>query len=275
MLHETLGERLNQILIITNGSRNEELYRKIAEIAKHLTIRLNISIHTDHVDMAHILKLIENLSGNINMKFSLMFNPDKRDFVHEIYETLFECRKNFWFNMNVVTLRDEDRVDPRYTPEDFAWQKKAVAQFNALVKSLASQFPPRKKPAHSRTVIRDIEDNGEIKTVPSKNRTLELADGLLAFKDMYCVAHAAVLYIEPSGSCRGMVCGDDKAICNIFKKNALLNFRDNLIHYVKCTRRVCGCSANDPIPKFASEEDAKKFVEFAQKKQTALFNAAQ
>lgn len=272
MLHETLGERLNRILIITNGSRNKDLYKNLAVLSKSANIRMLISLHTDHVEMNHILELIENLSADIEMNFALMFNPDKREFVHEIYDMMFVCRKKYWFGLNVVTLRDGDRVDPRYTPDDFAWQKKAVKQFNELVKSVASQFPPRKKPNHPWYVIRDIEDNGEIKTEKSKNRTLELAAGLLKFKGMWCIAHAATLRINANGRYMGMVCGDDRTIGDIYEKNSLYKLRDKLIHSVRCKHNVCGCAANDRIPKFASEEDAKKYVEFAQKRQAQLFD---
>lgn len=272
MLHETLRERLNWILIITNGSRNKSLYEKMFDLAKSVKITMQISIHTDHVEMPHILELIENLSENVNMHFALMFNPAKREFVHEIYDTMFEYRKKYWFSMNVVTLRDGARVDPRYTPEDFAWQKKAVKQFNELTKSLASKFPARRKSKYSNPVICDIDDNGDIKTVNFGNRTLALADGLLKFKGMYCIAHAALIRIQDSGRCKGMVCGDDKIICNIYEKNCFQAVRDKLIHSVRCTKGICGCAANDPIPKFALEEDAKKYVEFAQKRQAELFD---
>ena len=272
MLHETLKERLNRVYIITNGSRNNLLYRKILDLAKSIKILMIISIHTDHVEIDHILKLIEDLSGDIEMHFVLMFNPDKREMVHEIYEAMFECRKKFRFNMNVVTLRDDDRVDPRYTPDDFAWQKKAVKQFNELVKSVSSRFPALKQAKYSNPIIRIMEDNGEIKIIKNRNRTLDLADGLMKFKGMFCIAHSSVLRIEENGRCRGMVCGDDKTICNIYDKNCFQVIRDKLIHPVKCTHYICGCAANDVIPKFASEKDAKKYVEFAKKRQAELFS---
>lgn len=272
MLHEKLGKRLNRILIITNGSRNNALYEKIADLAQEISINMNISIHTDHVDMNHILELIDNLSADIKMNFSIMFNPDKREFVHEIYDMMFEARKKYWFQMAVITLRDGDQVDPRYTPEDFAWQKKTVKQFNELVKSVASQFPPRKNPSHAFHVIRDVEDNGKLKTEKQQNRTIELADGLLAFRGMHCIAHAALLRINANGRYLGMVCGDDHTIGNIYEENSILRLRDKLIHAVKCTKRVCGCSSNDKIPKFSFEADAKKYVAFAQKRQAELFD---
>lgn len=270
MFQERLGERINCILITTNGSRNMKLYQKILEFAKLVRFQLNISIHTDHVDMPHILELIENLSKDTVLQFELMFNPDKREMVYEIYDTLCEYRKKYWFNMNVVMLRDGDRVDPRYTPEDFAWQKKAMKQFNELVKSVASDFPPRKKVKHPKTVFRDIEDNGKVKTVKAGNRNLELIDGLLQYKGMYCIAFANILRIQDDGRCRGIICGDDPFIGNIFEENFITNVRDKLVHAVRCTHNICGCIGNDSVPKFASEEDAKKYVEFAQKRQAEL-----
>ena len=274
LLHQELGERLNEVVLITNGSRNQDLYEELADISKTVYINMGISIHTDHVDMNHILELIENLSADVNMNFALMFNPDKREMVHEIYEIMFEARKKFYFTFNVVTLRDGDRVDPRYTPEDFAWQKRAVEQFKELTQSVSKNFPPRRKAKYQNPIIRDVEDNGEMKTINGGNRTLELAGGLLQFKGMYCIGRASVLAIEETGTCRGMVCGDDPLIdVNIYEETNPEIFHDKfIIHSVKCNRRVCGCAANDPIPKFASEEDAKKFVEFAQKRQSLLFD---
>lgn len=272
MLHEKLGERLNRLSIITNGSRNKSLYGRIIDVAKYTKLNLKISIHTDHVKMDHILELIENLSADIDISFSLMFNPDKREFVHEIYDTMFEYRKKYQFSMNVVTIRDRDIVDPRYTQEDFDWQKQAIKKFNDLAKSVSAQFPPRKKAKNSDSVVRIIEDNGEIKTVKSVNRTVELASGLFRFKGMYCISHAVLLRVFENGDCKGMVCPNDKNDCNIFNEGSLMAYQDKLIHFVRCNQRNCGCAANDPIPKFALEEDAKKYVEFAQKRQAELFN---
>ena|GEM_PF-7131356 len=271
MLHETLGERLNTILVITNGSRNESFYRRLTDIAEVVDIRMNISIHTDHVDMSHILKLIENLSNDINMNFALMFNPDKREMVYKIYNTLFEYRKKYRFTLNIVALSDGDHIDPRHTKEDFAWRDEALKKINDLEKSVASEFPPRKKTKHVRKLIRDIEENSEVKTVPIVDRRTDYAKGLFELKGMYCIAQASVLRIYESGTCRGMVCPDDRTVYNIYDENCFKGARDKFIHAVICSQHSCVCSSNDKIPKFASAEDAKKYVEFAQKRQLELF----
>lgn len=272
MLHDKLGERLNRILIISNGSRNKSLYGRIVDLAKSANILILISIHTDHVEMKHILELIENLSSDIELSFALMFNPDKREMVHEIYDNMIDYRKKFQFYMKIDTLRDGDRIDPRYTPEDFAWQKNAIANFAAVARNFNSKFPERKKLKHLIQVFRDIEDNNEVKSVNAGDRNLEFNKGLFQFKNMYCVAHSSVLRIEETGDCRGMVCGADPFIGNIYKEDFFEKIYGKLIHFVKCDRQHCGCSVNDCIPKFASEKDAKKFVEFAQKRQMDLFD---
>lgn len=272
MLYETLRERLNKIIIITNGSRNESLYGKITEIAKSVTVNLSISIHTDHVDMEHILEIIEKLSSDVNMDFSLMFNPDKREFVHQIYETMLEQRKKHRFYMNVLLIRDGDRVDPRYTPEDFTWQKEANEQFKELTKAVKLPVSKERKLSRSMNFFSDIEDGNETKTVENVNYLLKYSNGMIQFGGMYCIAKASLLFIMSSGLCKGMVCDDDHITYKIYQENCFSDVREKIIYPVKCTKRLCGCSANYCIPKFASEEEAKKFVEFAQKRQAQLFD---
>lgn len=272
MLHETLGERLNNVLIITNGSRNKKLYKGLSGLAESINVELNISIHTDHVDMNHILELIENLSADIRMHFSLMFNPDKRDFVHEIYDIMLEQRKKHWFTMRVAMLSEGSNIDPRYTPEDFTWQKAANEGFRNLVKSVNLSQTPRKRAYHGLQLFTDIEDNGEKKTLTNVDYNQKYVNSMVLFKGMYCVACAYLLSIWPNGWGNGMVCNDDRVWHNIYSKNCFQPVLSKLIHAVKCTKPNCTCSANYPIPKFASEEDAKKYVEFAQKRQAQLFD---
>ena len=187
---------------------------------------MTISIHTDHVNLSnisHILELIETLSNDVKLNFSLMFNPDKRELVHEIYDTIFKYREKCPFTMSVMTLRD-------------------------------------------------IEDNGNIKTVKAGNRDVELAEGLFKFKGIYCTANTGIIHINDDGQYKGIVCGDDRWDYNIYEKDSFLAIRDKLIKVVKCTRANCGCGANYHVPKFASEEEANKYLQFAQKRQAQLFD---
>lgn len=276
LLHEKLNERLNWIRVISNGSRNVRFYKKIADVSKSVNMLLKISIHTDHVDMRHILELIENLSEDLHLHFAVMFNPDKREEVHLMYDILFEYRKRFPFTMEITPLRDGDRVDPRHTQEDLTWQKKSALKFLALENALASKVPLPTKQERFQRVFYDIEYNGErklleLENVYSDERYFNYTTGLLLLKGIYCIAHAAVLRINEGGLCRGMVCGADPCICNIYEKDSLRAVRDKLIHAIQCPKKMCGCGNNDLIPKFAFLEEAIRFMEVIDAKQQALF----
>lgn len=272
MLHEKLGKRLNHILIITNGSRNNALYEKIADLAKEISISMNISIHTDHVDMNHILDLINNLSAAVKLNFAIMFNPDKREFVHEIYDIMLEQRKKFYFNFDVMQIRDGDRIDSRYTPEDFAWYKTVPQGIRKLLSTTTLPQPTQKKSFRRMNLFTDIEEDGEKKTLTKVDYSNKYTNGMIQFKGMYCMAYAALLRISATGNCSGLVCTDSRPIGNIFEPDVFLNVHDKLIQAIKCSRAICGCSSNYRVPKFASEEEAKKYLEFAQKRQAELFN---
>lgn len=272
LLHENLKDRLNSVHIISNGSRNENLYKNLADISKFLNISLGISIHTDHVEMDHILKLIENLSPTLRISFSLMFNPDKREMVHSIYKTLLEYRKHFPFSMNVRLLREGDKLDPRYTQEDLDWQKKTTEEFNTVVNSVPNvKMAASKKGTHQHNLFYDVEDNGERKILHENDHNLKLTNGMLKFTGMFCIANSAVLSIGEGGYCNGMVCGTDPLLCNVFEENSLMKNYGNLIHAIRCPLNICGCASNDPIPKFASAEEAAGFIKVATEKQCRLF----
>ena len=220
MLHETLGENLNQVLIITNGSRNIDFYKKVADLAKFIPIKLTVSVHTDHANMEHILKLIENLSNDIELAFNLMFNPDKREEVKLIYDILFESRKMYPFEMNSFLIRQGVRLDSRYTENDLIWQQQANDYFKALEKAIPlSRFQARqfKRPAHVFSYFHDIEDNGVIKTVDNVDRSLKYTNGFFDFNGMYCMAGTNVLGVEEDGRCRGMVCWLTPYLFNLYE----------------------------------------------------------
>lgn len=272
MLNDALKERLNNILIISNGSRNNELYREIATIAKKINISMQISIHTDHVDMVHILELIENLSSDVHISFSLMFNPAKREEVHWIYDIMYEYRKRFPFEMEIVTIRVGDAIDSRYVPEDTLWQKEAIKRFTELKNTVKLRVPSPKKPTWQMHMFHDIEDNGERKIIDTENFTYNLRDGFYSFTDMFCIANTSNLRIEEDGLCRGLICWHDINLCNIYEEGSLRAVRDKLIHAIKCPKKICGCPTVNFVPKFASLQEARRFMEIFDAKQQKLFD---
>ena len=274
LLQDALKDRLNEIIVISNCSRNEELYNNIAEISKKIPIRMQLSIHTDHVEMDHVLKLIENLSGNVNFFFNLMFNPAKREMVHEIYDTLYKYRKRFLFRLSIATIRKGDAIDPRYVQEDFIWQQESQNKFDKLCDEVKLNIPAPREKKRKMRMFHEVVDNGEIKIVETKRFSKNLTNGLSDFSGMYCIANTANLRIEENGLCRGMICQLVPNICNIYQEGALKAVRDKLIHAVQCTRKCCGCPTSNLIPKFAIPAEALRFMEVVKAKQDALFDTA-
>ena len=275
LLQSTLKDRLNEILLISNCSRNEGLYDAVADLSKRINISMQLSIHTDHVDMEHILKLIEKLSGKVNFFFNLMFNPAKRDMVHEIYDILYEYRKHFLFGLIIATIRKGDAIDPRYMPEDFIWQEQAQKDFSKLYNDINFHVQYPRKKQHRMRMFHEIIDNGELKVVETREDGFaeNLKKGLCDFSGMYCIANTANLRIEENGLCRGMICGLVPNICNIYQEGSLKAVRDKLIHAVQCTRKCCGCPTSNFIPKFAFPLEAMRFMEVAHARQEALFES--
>ena len=235
-------------------------------ISKFTNCHLAISIHTDHVDMYHIIELIENLSKNINIHILLMFNPDKRTMVHMIYEILLEERKFFPFSMGVY-------LDTRYNAEDLQWYNGTAKEFSAVADSVPDiKYNPPVKNGHVHHIFYDIENNGKREIYEGMEPPLKLT-GMLKFTGMYCIAHSAVLRIEDGGGCKGALCRAVPITGNIFEENCLLKNREMLIYAVQCPNPNCVCTVNDVIPKFASPEEAKKFVEIMRERQAKLFSS--
>ena len=272
MLNDTLQDRLNNIMVISNGSRNARLYQKIAELAKTINISMQISVHTDHVDMAHILEIIENLSSDVSLYFPLMFNPAKREEVHLIYDIMYEYRKIYPFDMEVVTIRIRDNVDPRYVPEDLLWQEEAIKRFTELKSVAKLKVPFPKKPARELHMFHDVEDKGERKIVDTENFTYNLRKGFCSFTNMFCTANTSNLRIEENGLCRSMICPYGIGLFNIYEDGAIKAVRDRFIHAIKCPKNICGCPTSNFSPKFASFQEAQKFMEIFDAKQQKLFD---
>ena len=267
MLRDTLQDRLRELLIITNGSRNEKLYKKVAEAAKSVNISMQVSVHTDHVDMEHFLDLIELLANDVNLYIPLMFNPAKREEVHLIFDILCEYRKRFPFYLSVAPVFINDGFDPRYTEEDLRWIKKSNTYFDAL--QHAVKVKVTKESPTTMRIFRDIEDNGERKIV--ETMAAEYAN-FANFKDMYCTASTSFAQITDAGIYKGLFCSPFFT-CNIYEKGSLKAVRDKLFYALKCRHNICGCESAHYAPKFSSPEEANRFMEVFNAKQQALFDA--
>ena len=201
-----------------------------------------------------------------------MFNPDKREEVHLIFDILCEYRKRFPFNMDVAPVWVNDGLDPRYTEDDLRWAKEAAIYFDALQKAVKVKVT--KKPPTMMRMFHDLEIDGERKIIEAKDKdyNTNLTNGLTNFKGMYCVANTTLLHVTETGLCKGLICSPIFT-CNIYEKGSLKATRDKLIYTLKCRNKLCGCTNANYPPKFASFEESQKFMEIFNAKQQALFDA--
>lgn len=264
---ERLDERLNYIQIISNGSRNGKLYDRLAQISADIPLNLLISLHTEYVDLAHIISIIANLSRSAGLSFNLMFNPERREKTVELHKTLSAIRSYFPFGMQITLLRagkDYSVIDSRYVKEDFAWVDKANAEFKKIENN--SGMPQRWQARSHHNLYWDTLINGQLnhEEFSQYNRGDFLRFGKLNFDGIQCPVGTSMLAINPDGRVRGAQCSAAPLHYNIFREDPWE--KNDFLKLVKCPFPNCGCGANDVIPKFADIDEAKAFIgQFARK----------
>ncbi|WP_026766445.1 radical SAM protein [Selenomonas ruminantium] len=264
--NEMLKERLNKILIITNGSNNNDLYDKLASISSYVNIKAQVSLHLEYVNMDHIIELVKLLSNKISLHFALMYHPEKQESVEDCFRIMLDLRKKYSFSMSVVMLRPTDKCerekfpyDTRYLEKQFLWCKKANEEFYLLTKSVSTISH---KDPYKYNIFYDVEKEDEREIV---NWDEKLKNN---FKEMFCLSGSHLLRIDPDGNVKGMVCWADKSKYNIFRENPYLH--GDFIHVVKCPAISCGCSSNIYIPKFINRDEAEAFAAICREKQKRL-----
>lgn len=270
-IHNTLGERVNNVMILSNGSRNEELYSKLADLAKKMNLSMVISIHTDHVNVEHIVDLIKKISGNISVSFNLMFNPAKKDFAKEIFQTLFDLRENYPFRLNLKTcLQPPNFVipDARYTSEDFEWQKGANEKFRKKSKQSSAKYKSRQKFSYNNFVA--FENEGRYAKLIDYDIEDAFQKGMFCFKNMFCMHGTHLLKIVPSGLCAGMICRAARFQYNIFEENPYRH--EDFMSISRCPDEACSCPTNYLIPKFVDFNEAMSFGRIVMAKQNRLMS---
>lgn len=267
-IRDKIGERLNHITIISNASRQNDLYERLANMAGAMNINLVLSLHTEFLDLNHIAELVERLSHSICICFNFMFNPAKREFCREIFTRLLELRKSCPFNLTIMLLRvgpTFSLIDPRYTPEDFQWRNEAYRLFNeAATKSgRMSHWRTRFK----KTKYWDWEKNGHrvYESMQNCEPSDLLKNGMLDFKNMYCMMGTAVLAIGSSGLVYGAQCYAPPKRYDIYRENPY--FHEDFIEPVLCPLENCGCEVNHVIPKFADRREAEEYAAMFRAKQ--------
>lgn len=262
LIHKTFAKRLQSVLVISNGSRNPNLYDRLAENEAIDRVNFLISLHTEFMELDHITYLIERLSHKVPLSLHLMFNPLKKDFVRTVHQELSGLRLAYPFDLSVVLLRrgpSFDRIDERYSPQDFEWQKEAHDEFE---KAALSGPPMRHLPQRGQrgSIFWNYADPAcPYKKMEDEDRNALLAEGHFNFKGLYCIPGSSLLCINPDGSAFGARCGHTSRSYNIYLENPYKH--KDFISPVHCPAANCGCATNDFLPKFASREEARDFAE--------------
>ncbi|MBD5557035.1 MAG: radical SAM protein [Desulfovibrio sp.] len=261
--HRIFGKRLESVLVISNGSRNQKLYETLARNAEIDRVRFNISLHTEFMELDHIISLVKLLSHKIPLSLNLMFNPLKKEFCRTIHQKLCVLRSAYPFTLHVIFIRKRPkfaRLDDRYVPQDIEWQKQAMEEFEKVAVN-GPQIPYPTQRGYSGAPFWNYADPScPYKKMEGTDRDIMFVEGNFNFKGMYCIPGSSLVCIDPDGTVYGArACPQASILYNIFQENP---YRHNdFIRPVRCTSPNCGCSTNDQLPKFLSSEEAEDFAE--------------
>lgn len=261
LLHEHLGDRLESLAIVSNGSFGErQMETIIREGEKHDKIKLIFSVHLESMSVERAVELVKRLSNHVQLHVHLMFQPERFDKAQTMAETLCELRKDYPYIFKIVMLRIPpkfDKIDPRYTQEHYDWADNAMQKFRGAAIDGAKwtkSYPT--SVGWEFLVERRVGDVVETYERMNQSQLKDLTGNV--FTGMTCCSGTNVVQIKVDGKVRGMVCDLDCPTCNIFEENPFL--REDWMHGVFCTQAMCGCSVNWRIPKFRSPADAQKFI---------------
>lgn len=277
-IHRIFGKRLESVLVISNGSRNQKLYETLAGNAEIDRVRFNISLHSEFMELDHIVSLVKLLSHKIPLSLNLMYNPLKKDFCRAIHQELCALRDTYPFTLHVIYLRQRptfDTLDERYTPQDFAWQKQAMEEFRKAALN-GPQIPyPSQRDYSGAPFWNYASPSCSYKKMEGKDRDSMFEEGDFNFKGMYCIPGSSLVCIGPDGTVCGARCPQAPIRYNIFQENPYAH--NDFIRPVRCSSPNCGCSTNDQLPKFLSSEEAEDFAamyRFRQAQRMAEYEAS-
>ncbi|MBQ9059176.1 MAG: radical SAM protein [Atopobiaceae bacterium] len=106
LLGSFLGDRIERIIIITNGNFDARTLDEIRSLASRVPIELVVSIHLEFARAEKIAALIEGLADSVRVRFSLMLHPDLLPKAQEMLDMFCRQRRTHGFEMYVRTLRE-------------------------------------------------------------------------------------------------------------------------------------------------------------------------
>lgn len=277
LLYKYLGDRLDSLIIISNGSFNEKQMDSILSSEKNINLKLIISVHLEYMNINKVVDLVKRFSNRTYLELRVMFQPDLFEKIVAMTDFLCNLRKDYFFCMEVGLLREGwptfDKYDHRYTQGHFEWAEKTKKKFDEVVLE-GSQWTKANPKTTKGEFLMERNVRGVIesyKRIPESE--LKELTGCV-FTGMTCCAGTNVVRIELDGSVRGILCALDRSsACNIFEENPFI--RENWMHDVFCTLPMCGCRVNYPIPKFKSPDDAQKFIAKKRLEQEKLMRECQ
>lgn len=264
-----LGDRLKQIVIVTNGSRNADYLNQFAGLASRIFFQVMNSVHLEFRKPEDLYDLARNIDPAIQLNLLLMAHPEKTDLVREIFARLCDLRERHPFNLvihPIYGLPDFAAPDPRYPADFHLWREEAQRKFNAIC---ASESVARMKAGYA-PFVNFFWETWQIwgpDILPAGDRFSYAEQGLLNFHGKYCVTGAHLLRIEETGRLSGATCGHSNTGLNIYSDELDC---DKFMQIVRCPVDFCVCSDNDLLMKFADEKEAGHFLKSAQARQKRL-----
>ena len=255
------------IIIMTNGSRNIEYFKKLLS---YKNISIILSIHLEYMNektfsnIKDIIKL-SNEYGYYHNSIFMMPQPIMKDKFIYYTNLLLEYRKEYNFNLSfteIVAPPDFTHIDPRYDQDYLNLIQDFRDKFNNIVNEYGIidinmnhkiQFISKLPQAYY--IIKT--DDGKLKKLyidKDIDTSEALAIGLKQFKDFYCIGNN-YLNIMSNGDYYSTECQLMKA-GNIY--DGPIDFV-KLSSPMKCTRDNCGCRSDILSSKFRTLEEGKSF----------------
>ena len=272
LLCRNLGDRLQELMIVTNGTFKEQQIDEILKITESecRLLKLVVSIHLEYAKIDKVADLAKRLSGRCCLEFRLMYHPDMTVKAADMANTLCALRKMYPFGMEVTKLRippSFDEYDSRYTQEHFDQIKEIKERFEE-----AETTGPEWQ--NTLQFYRVERKNGKRikryeRVSPSQLESLTQ----YVFTGMICCSGTHVLRINTDGGVKGKLCELVREGINIFKENPFE--REDWMKAVSCKCIKCGCCENWRIPKFNSHVEAERFIEQLRLEQKKLMTENQ
>ena len=275
LLFEHLGERLESLTIISNGSFGEKQMESIIKEGERHLIKIIFSVHLEFMRIERVVELVKRLSNHIQLHVHLMLHPELFAKAQTMVETLCELRKDYPYIFKIVMLRIPpkfDKIDPRYVQEHYDWVENAMQKFRGVASDGVKWAKSYPKTTGWEFLVEKSTGN-IVETYERKNlsQLKELTGNV--FSGMICCSGTNVVKIKVDGRVKGIVCDLDRPTCNIFEENPFV--KDDWMHSIFCTKAMCGCNVNYRIPKFKSPTAAQKFIAEKKLEQKKLMSESQ